>query len=118
MTLVLYGIANCDTVRKARRWLDDRGVSYRFHDLRAEGLDEDRVKKWIADAGWEAVINRRSTSWKTLPAATRDSMDAASAVDAACATPTLIKRPVLQGSDLLEIGFRAERYGELLTPGD
>ena len=84
MTTVIYGIKNCDTVKKALRWLDDAGVEYRFHDFRVDGLDSDKVEGWIEAEGWETVINRRSTSWKALPQEQRDRLDAASAAAAAC----------------------------------
>ena len=113
MTTVIYGIKNCDTVKKALRWLDDAGVEYRFHDFRVDGLDSDRVKGWIEAEGWETVINRRSTSWKALPQERRDSLDAASATAAALETPTLVKRPVLEHGDTLSFGFKADQYQAL-----
>lgn len=115
MALTLFGIPNCDTVRKARRWLDSHGVEYRFHDLRADGLDDDVVAGWIDTLGWEQVINRRSTSWKALDAERRAAMDAGEARRAALESPTLIRRPVLVGDDLLEFGFSDRRYTELLS---
>ncbi len=115
MPLTLFGIPNCDTVRKARRWLDDHGVEYRFHDFRADGLDASQVEAWIEELGWERVINKRSTSWKALPAEDREGMDGVAACRAALETPTLIKRPVLEGPGYLEVGFSAERYSELLA---
>jgi Spx/MgsR family transcriptional regulator len=115
MALTLFGIPNCDTVRKARRWLDSHGVEYGFHDLRADGLDGDLVGAWIATLGWEQVINRRSTSWKALDAQRRTTMDAGEATRAALEAPTLIRRPVLVGDDILEFGFSEQRYAELLS---
>ncbi len=114
MSLTLFGIPNCDTVRKARRWLDDHGVDYRFHDFRADGLGASKVEAWIEALGWEQVINKRSTSWKALSAEDRAGMDGISACRAALETPTLIKRPVLEGPGYLEVGFSAGRYTELL----
>lgn len=114
MSVRLYGIKNCDTVRKARRWLDDQQIEYEFHDFRESGLARKSVEQWIDAKGWENVLNRRSTSWKTLDASLRDAMDVPSAVDAAIDTPTLIKRPVLETKDALEFGFRPDRYTEIL----
>ena len=76
MTPTLYGIPNCDTVRKARRWLDEAGVAYSFHDFRSDGLDRETVAGWIDAKGWETVVNRRSTSWKSLDPKLRETMDA------------------------------------------
>ena len=114
MSYTLFGITNCDTVRKARRWLDEHRVAYDFQDLRADGLDRSLVGEWIEACGWEAVVNRRSTSWKALDQQQREQMDNDSALDAILATPTLVKRPVLVGADLLEFGFKADRYADLL----
>lgn len=113
MSAVLYGISNCDTVRKARRWLDSHAIDYRFHDFRKDGLDAARVGEWIDRCGWETVINRRGTTWRALDEAARDSMDAKAAIAAAVENPALIKRPVLCRGDELEIGFKADRYVDL-----
>ena len=114
MALTLYGISNCDSVRKARRWLDEAGIDYRFHDFRRDGLARDVLAEWLRQRPWEEVINRRSSSWKALDAAERDAMDPERALDAACAAPTLIKRPVLEDDGVLAFGFSPARYAELL----
>lgn len=114
MSLTLYGIDNCDTVRRARRWLEERGKSYRFHDLRADGLDGETLQSWLAQAGWERVVNRRSTSWKALDPDARDGMDNQRAAAAILSAPTLVKRPVLADERLLEFGFSESRYRTLL----
>jgi Spx/MgsR family transcriptional regulator len=113
MTAILYGIRNCDTVRTARRWLDDAGVVYRFHDLRSDGVDAALVAPWLQEAGWQAVINRRSSTWKALPKDARESMDEDRALAAILEAPTLVKRPVLADDGLLEIGFSAARYATI-----
>jgi Spx/MgsR family transcriptional regulator len=115
METVIYGIPNCDTVKKARRWLDEHGVIYRFHDLREDGLVEQQLRGWLEALGWEQLINRRSTSWKALSAADREAMDNHSAVRHILAAPTLIKRPLLEHGKILETGFSAARYGELFA---
>ena len=115
MTLTVYGISNCDSVRKARRWLDAAGVAYRFHDFRKDGTPGEALAGWMRERPWEDVINRRSSSWKTLPEADRESMDTKTAIAAATATPTLIKRPVLDGDGILEFGFDEARYAALLA---
>jgi arsenate reductase len=113
VTTTLYGIGNCDTVRKARRWLDERDIDYRFHDFRADGLTEAAVRHWLATLGWETLVNRRSSSWKALPSQEREAMDDARALPQIIAMPTLIKRPLLERGDLLETGFSTARYGEI-----
>ncbi|MEL7544888.1 MAG: ArsC family reductase [Pseudomonadota bacterium] len=113
--VTLYGIANCDTVKKARTWLEAQGVAYRFHDFRADGLDAALVRVWIDTLGWETVINKRSTTWKQLSPEVRDGMDSAAAVSAALEAPTLIKRPVLTRDDATHIGFSADRYAEIFS---
>ena len=114
MSLTLYGIGNCDTVRRARRWLEEQGKSYRFHDFRADGLDAETVQAWLAQAGWERVVNRRSRNWKALDPDARNGMDDSRAVTAILSAPTLVKRPVLVDDALLEFGFSASRYHTLL----
>ncbi|MEM1403271.1 MAG: ArsC family reductase [Pseudomonadota bacterium] len=114
MTTVIYGIKNCDTVKKALRWLDDAGVDYRFHDFRVDGLEKAKVEAWVESEGWESVINRRSTSWKALSQERRDTLDDASAVIAVLETPTLVKRPVMEHGDTLSFGFKADHYKTLL----
>lgn len=113
MSITLYGIRNCDTVRKARRWLEEQGVAYEYRDFREDGLEDAELETWLEKQGWEQVINRRSTSWKALPAAERETMDTARAQCAALAAPTLIKRPVLVVGDAVEFGFKPARYAEL-----
>lgn len=114
MSAVLYGISNCDTVKKARRWLDDRDIDYRFHDFRGDGLAAGQVEQWLARLGWEVLINRRSSSWKALSDAERAAMSDDTAVAQVLKTPTLIKRPLLESGENLEVGFSEARYQELL----
>jgi len=109
----LYGIPNCDTVKKARKWLEAEGVDYTFHDLRADGLTQAQVSGWIDELGWEKVVNRRSTTWREMPEQQRQSMDASSAVAAILEAPTLLKRPLIDLEDTRQVGFNAKRYAEL-----
>lgn len=111
--ITVYGISNCDSVRKARRWLDGHGIDYRFHDLREEGVDPAEVARWIDELGLDAVVNRRSTSWRALPTATRDALDAASAPALVAEHPTLVKRPLLDTGAGLHSGFREADYERL-----
>jgi len=114
-TLTFFGLKNCDTCRKAMKWLDANGIDYHYHDVRADGLTEATVRGWLDAHDWPTVVNRRSTTWRTIPAGTRDEMDATSAVQAIVAAPTLAKRPVLMSDDFIEIGFDTDRYRELLS---
>ncbi|MGK6307221.1 ArsC family reductase [Variovorax sp. DT-64] len=92
----LYGITNCDTVKRARAWLDEHGIAYRFHDFKKEGVPESELDQWLRALGWEALVNRRGTTWRRLDEATRASVvDSSSARAALLAHPSLIKRPVV-----------------------
>lgn len=111
----LYGIKNCDTVKKARHWLDQHGVAYHFHDFRVDGVEERQLARWVKHLGWEALLNRRGTSWRGLPKTLRDKItDAGSATAAMLTHPTLIKRPVLEINGALRVGFNADDYAALL----
>lgn len=113
MSTTIYGIVNCDSVKKARRWLTERDIEHRFHDLRADGLDRQLLDHWLDSLGWEALLNRRSSSWKALSAAEREAMDRGRAAAAVLAAPTLVKRPLLDCGGHLEVGFSERRYAEL-----
>ena len=106
----LYGFKSCDTVKKARKWLDDKGVAHRFFDYRVETLDPKVVDDWFARAGWEQVFNRNSTTFKELPEAEKAGIDANKARKMILAETNLIKRPVLDTGDKLIFGFKADTY--------
>ncbi len=108
--LTLYGIANCDTVKKARRWLDTRGLAYIFVDLRRDGLDPGRLQGWIEALGWEALLNRRGTTWRRLPEAERAELTAARARTLMLEHPTLVKRPVLEDGGAVQVGFSDAQF--------
>ena len=110
MTVELYGIPNCDTMKKARSWLDAHGVAYAFHDYKKEGVAEDRLRRWVGIAGWEVVLNRSGTTFRKLPESERIDLDADRAVALMLAQPSMIKRPVLDTGATLLVGFSAERY--------
>ncbi len=111
--ITVYGIKNCDTVKKARKWLEARHIEYAFHDLREDGLSRDQVDAWLAELGWETLVNRRSTSWKALDESTRQNMDDSSALQAILEQPTLIKRPLLDTGGERHTGFSAAHYAKL-----
>ncbi len=113
--ITVYGISNCDTVRKARAWLANEGLDYRFHDFKKTGVPEDHLDDWLERFGWEMVINRRGMSWRRLPAEEREAMDVVRARDAALANPSLIKRPVVEHNGNTLIGFSADDWQEALA---
>ena len=113
--ITLYGIKNCDTVKKARKWLEANGIDYRFHDFREEGLTRQAVAEWIAELGWETVLNKRSTSWKSLDEQTRQQMNDNSALEAILIQPTLIKRPLLDNGEERITGFSAASYDQIFN---
>jgi len=108
--ITVYGIKNCDTVKKARRWLDDHDIDYRFHDFREDGLGAAAVGQWVAELGWETVVNKRSTTWKQLDKSIQTKMDATLAQSTILEHPTLVKRPLLDTGNERFVGFSAERY--------
>src|SRR6478752_3448017 len=102
----LYGIKNCDTVKKARDWLTKNNVDYSFHDFRADGLSKDQVKNWITEIGLEALVNKRSTTWKELDESTKASFNEKNAIAVITENPTLIKRPLLDTGKQKHVGFK------------
>jgi arsenate reductase len=113
MAITIYGIPNCDTMKKARTWLDARGVAYGFHDYRANGLERDRLKSWVAKVGWERLLNKASTTFRELPENDRASLDEAQAIALMLKQPTMIKRPVLDRDGTLTVGFKPDVYAGL-----
>ena len=113
MTITLYGIPNCDTMKKARVWLDQHGVAYVFHDYKKSGIDRASLERWVAEQGWQTVLNRAGTTFRKLPEADRADLDDARAIDLMLAQPSMIKRPVLDLGDRRVIGFKPEVYEAL-----
>ena len=113
--ITLYGIKNCDTVKKARRWLDDHSIEHQFHDFREQGIDATELDRWLADLGWETLVNRRSTSWKQLDPALRERMDQAAAKLAILEHPTLIKRPLLDTGHEYHVGFSEQKFRDIFS---
>ncbi len=110
MTVRLYGIANCDTMKKARTWLDDHAVAYAFHDYKKAGADPAQLRYWVDTLGWEMVLNRAGTTFRKLPEADRADLDADKAIFLMLAQPSMIKRPILDTGETLLAGFKPERY--------
>ena len=114
MTATLHGIRNCDTMKKAWTWLDANGVAYDFHDYKKAGLDRATLEGWVGKVGWEVLLNRLGTTFKKLPEADRQGIDAAKAIDLMLAQPSMIKRPVLDIAGRLIVGFKPEAYASIL----
>ena len=115
MTTTLYGIRNCDTMKKAWTWLDQHGVAYGFHDYNKDGIDRARLEGWVGRVGWEALLNRAGTTFRKLPDADRADLGEAKAIGLMLAQPSMIKRPVLEAGDRLLVGFKPAEY-ETLAP--
>ena len=110
----LYGIKNCDTMKKARGWLDSHGIGYAFHDYKAEGIDKGTLQAWIRKIGWEALLNRAGTTFRKLPDSEKDGLTETKAIALMLAQPSMIKRPVLVAGSKMLVGFKPEQYAETL----
>lgn len=106
--LTVYGIKNCDTVKKALKWLDGQGIAYAFHDLRTDGLTPEMATRWVDALGWESALNKRSTTWRALPDLDKEMLDAAKAAELLVQNPTLAKRPVFEINGNVINGFTDE----------
>lgn len=113
MTIILHGIPNCDTVKKARAWLTEHDVAYIFHDYKKAGVDAQALDAWIAQIGWEPLLNRAGTTFRKLPDADKADIDAAKARALMIAHPSTIKRPVLVDGERIAVGFKPDRYAAL-----
>ncbi|MES2536739.1 MAG: ArsC family reductase [Pseudomonadota bacterium] len=114
MTIILYGIPNCDTVKKARTWLDTQAVPYVFHDFKKAGITRDLIQGWLADVSWEVLVNRKGTTWRALPDARKAAItDADSATALMLESPSIVKRPVLAAGSTTSVGFSAELYQQI-----
>ena len=110
MTRTMYGIKNCDTVAKARKWLEAQGQAYDFHDYKTAGIDRATLEGWVAEHGWETILNRAGTTFRKLPDAEKGGLDADKAVALMLAQPSMIKRPVLDLGDRRLVGFDAKAW--------
>jgi Spx/MgsR family transcriptional regulator len=112
--LKLYGIKNCSTMKNASNWLANHGLDFELHDYKKQGLGAARLQTWVTELGWEALVNRRGTTWRTLPEAEREGINAASAIELMLANPSLIKRPVLDLGTRRLVGFSPDTYAAAL----
>ena len=113
--ITVFGIKNCDTIKKARNWLTDQGIEYQFHDFRANGIDRDRIETWIQQAGWETVLNRRGTTWRKLDAAIQDTVNRDNVAALLAEHPAMTKRPVLDIDGDISIGFKPDLYQSIFN---
>lgn len=114
MTLALYGISNCDTVKKARVWLDRRGAAYAFHDYKKAGVERAMLERWADGFGWETVLNRAGTTFRALPDADKADLTRDKAIGLMLVNPSMIKRPILEGEGVALIGFKPEAWEHAL----
>jgi len=112
--MILFGIKNCDTVKKARRWLDEHNLAYQFHDFRQDGLDQETIDGWLNIVTWETLLNKRGTTWRKLDEPRKEQLDRTTAVALMLENPTLIKRPVLVTDNHCQVGFKDADYLALL----
>lgn len=114
MNITLYGIPNCDTVKKARTWLDANGRGYTFHDFKKNGITRELIAGWLRDVSWDVLVNRKGTTWRNLSDEQKTAItDAASATELMLASPSVIKRPVLSGADKTSVGFSVDAYQQI-----
>jgi arsenate reductase len=109
-SVTIYGIKNCDTMKKARSWLDSRDVAYEFHDYKASGIDRGRLESWAGQVGWEVLLNRAGTTFRALPEKDKEGLNQRKAIALMMAQPSMIKRPVLDLDGKLFVGFKPELY--------
>ena len=113
MPITIYGIKNCDTMKRARAWLDAHDVAYSFHDYKTAGIERGRLEQWEKKVGWETLLNRQGTTFKKLPEASKSGLDEAKAIALMVAQPSMIKRPVLDIGGTLTVGFKPEIYAQV-----
>jgi arsenate reductase len=110
--VTIYGIKNCDTMKKARAWLDDHGVAYEFHDYKSAGIDRGMLGGWAREVGWETLLNRAGTTFRKLPEKDREGLSEKKAIGLMLEQPSMIKRPVLQMKGRLLVGFKPDEYAK------
>jgi arsenate reductase len=113
MKTVIYGIPNCDTMKKARAWLESHGIAYEFHDYKKAGIERSKLEAWLKAVGWEVLLNRAGTTFRKLPESARSGLTEAKATRLMLEQPSMIKRPVLERGKTLLVGFNPEKYAAL-----
>jgi arsenate reductase len=115
MSIVLYGIKNCDTVKKARLWLDRQQIVYTFHDFRVDGLDKKKLKEFLNHVDWETLLNRRGTTWRKIPEEQKENLSKTKVLELMLEHPTIIKRPVLSYDKNISVGFTEDHYKKIFS---
>ncbi len=110
----IYGIKNCDTMKKARAWLEARGVAYDFHDYKSAGIERSRLERWAGEVGWDVLLNRSGTTFRKLPDADKEALTESKAIGLMIAQPSMIKRPVLERDGKVIVGFKPDIYASLI----
>ena len=114
--ITMFGIKNCDTIKKARKWLEAEGIDYQFHDYKKDGLSPEMLNAWVKDLDWKVLINKRGTTWRKLPDDVKESIDQASAIEIMLENASIIKRPLLiDAADNKLLGFKAEEYQDFIN---
>ena len=113
--ITLYGIPNCDTVKKARAWLLEHGIDHAFHDFKKAGVEEKMLRTWVEELGWVPLLNTRGMMWRKVPGEVKDNIDEASAIALMLETPSIIKRPVLDTGKERHVGFKPEQYEKIFN---
>jgi arsenate reductase len=113
MKTVIYGIPNCDTMKKARAWLESHGIAYEFHDYKKAGIERSKLEAWLKAVGWEVLLNRAGTTFRKLPESAKSGLTEAKATRLMLEQPSMIKRPVLERGKTLLVGFNPEKYAAL-----
>ncbi len=113
-TLILYGIKNCDSVRKARNWLQQNKIDYQFHDFKTDGLSNTKLKNWVEKTGWETLLNKRGTTFRQLSDTEKQSLNKNNAIKLMLKQPTMVKRPVLEMPNGILVGYDIKNYAQLL----
>ena len=115
MATTIYGIKNCDTIKKARKWLDENGVEYEYHDFRSDGIDHSLINEWLKQLDWESLLNTRGTTWRKLDDDEKNSINRTKAIALMLEQPAIIKRPVLSHKKKLHIGFKEADYAAIFS---
>lgn len=116
--LIVFGIKSCDTCRRAKKYLDEHNIEFRFHDLRDDGLDIQMLERWTQRIGWARLLNKQSLTWRKIPEVDRNDMTHDKALAAMIDNPTLVKRPVLESDKFIAVGFSEKRFGDFINNND